>query len=415
MAETGQLVSRLTEVGDLTHLGERLGGRKLSRQESETGRRVCPHQDTARPGSPAVRSAESLLAKIHRIRNRGTARPSSRLDKPRLHSRSVAPNVSGDKYCHEHVKHRLRVSSDGTAPGDSMRQLIYLSEAKLGTFFPKRASRSVQFGGNLGAGPISVKIDMSDPSWAGPDGEISRKLAEVIKDLERQVKHFSSFDLSPGDWIFFDLKMGYGTSYRDNSPIPPVIDDIALFYGSLGDVETEKQLPLDLLLCGSTKHLRTRTESAGRLGSGTEWLDDLIKEIEELDSLGTADLPRSLSPAALAKKRVNMPEEIARWVFHVIRYHHSPFQYYPLQGFAQILFVVPRSEICPRLVLATPLFVQFASPKPLGIMARRRLQRELARQHGLLWGRWKPELPPQDRGKFYIPAAEQGSSEEETR
>jgi hypothetical protein len=295
-----------------------------------------------------------------------------------------------------------------------MRQLIYLSKAKLENFFAQRASRSVQFSGNLSAGPISAKIDISDPSWTGPDGEASRKLAEVIKDLERRVKHFSSFDLYPGDWIFFDLKMGYGTSYRDSSPLPPAVDDVALFYGSLGDVGTENQIPLDLLLCGSTEHLRTRTESAGRMGSGTEWLDDLIKEIEELDAHGIAGLPRSLTSAALAQKRVNMPEQVARWVFDVIRNHHSPFQYYPLQGLAQILFIVPRSEICPRLALATPLFVQFASPKPLGIMARRRLQRELAREHGLLWGRWKPKLPPQERGKFYLPATDQGGSEEGT-
>lgn len=280
-----------------------------------------------------------------------------------------------------------------------MRQLIYLSESKLATFYPDRISLSAKFTDGLGLGP--AKIDISAP-FPGLNEEKITLLNQVVSYLERRATHFSYSELSRDGWIFFDLNMGYGTSYRD-SGIPPEIDDIALFYGSFNQVERDRQSPLDLLLCGSTKHLRTRTASAGRMGSGTEWLYELIGKIEESDTLGSKELPDSVSTDALAARRGNMPAEIARWVFDVIREHHSPAQYARLQGFAQILFIVPAAEYSARLVVATPLLVQFASSKPVGILTRRRMQRELSRRHGLRWRKWQPDLPPEDRGRLYIP------------
>ena len=282
-----------------------------------------------------------------------------------------------------------------------MRELIYLSKRKHAMFYPGRISHSVQFTGGLGLGPASAKIEVSAPPLGADEATIVL-LNQAVSYLEREASHFSHSALSPGRWIFFDLNMGYGTSYRDSGD-PPEIDDIALFYGSFDQVETDKQSPIDLLLCGSTEHLRIRTTSAGRMGSGTDWLYDLIGEIEETDALGAGELPDSMNPDELAVKRVNAPEEIARWVFDVIRRHHSPAQYARLQGFARILFIVPATEYSTRLALATPLFVQFASSKPVGILSRRRMQRELSRRHGLLWRKWRPDLPPEDRGKVYIP------------
>lgn len=285
-----------------------------------------------------------------------------------------------------------------------MREVIYLSTRKLAMFYPGRMSRSLQFTGGFGLGPVSAKIDISAPP-SGADEATITALNQAVRYLKREAVHFSHSDLSPGRWIFFDLNMGYGTSYRDSGS-PPKIDDIALFHGSCNQVETDKQSPLDLLLCGSTEHLRIRTASAGRMGSGTEWLYDLIGEIEVIDALGAGELPDSLNPEALAVRRVNMPEEIARWVFDVIRRHHAATQYARLQGFARILLIVPAMEYSARLVLATPLFVQFASSKPVGILTRRRMQRELSRHHGRRWRKWQPDVPPEDRGKVYIPLAE---------
>lgn len=47
-----------------------------------------------------------------------------------------------------------------------------------------------------------------------------------------------------------------------------------------------------------------------------------------------------------------------------------------------------------------------ASSRPVGILTRRRMQRELSRRHGRRWRKWQPDLPPEDRGKVYIPLAD---------
>jgi hypothetical protein len=274
-------------------------------------------------------------------------------------------------------------------------------------FYPGRVSQSAQFTVGLGFGPLTAKLDTSTQSSALDQATITL-LNQVIRHLEREAVHFLHSDLRPGRWIFFDLNMGYGTSYRDKGS-PPEIDDVALFYGSCDQVEARKQSAVDLLLCGSSEHLLTRTASAGRMGSGTEWLYSLIKEVEKLDALGTEGSPDSLKPHALSASRINSPEEIAWWVFNVVRMHHSPDHYARLQGFARVLFVVPATEHDTRLVLATPLFVQLASSKPFGLLVRLRMQRELSRRHGLRLRKWRPSLPPEDREKVYLPLADRNS------
>ena len=258
----------------------------------------------------------------------------------------------------------------------------------------------------MGLGPVSASVEVST-SQGLVDVATVRQLNQVIRHLRPEAVHFTQKNLSRDKWIYFDLNMGYGTSYRD-SGAPPAIDDVALFYGSSNEIAMDRQEPLDLLLCGSTEHLLARTASAGRMGSGTEWLHDLIEDIEAADALSTGELPQSAGSDALAAYHINKPEQAARWVFEVIKGYHSPDQYAQLQGLARILLVVPETKYCTRLVLATPLFVQFASARPIGLLARRRLQRGLSRRHGLMWRKWRPGLAPEDRGKINIPRSERG-------
>ncbi|HEY7263466.1 MAG TPA: SAVMC3_10250 family protein [Trebonia sp.] len=136
-----------------------------------------------------------------------------------------------------------------------MRELIYLSESKLSTFYPGRTSHSVQFTGGLALGPVSAKIDVSPPSSEAD--ESTALLNQAVRYLEREAVDFSYSALNPGKWIFFDLNMGYGTSYKD-SGIHPKIDDIALFQGSLKQVGKNHQSPTDLLLCGIPLQERQR-------------------------------------------------------------------------------------------------------------------------------------------------------------
>jgi hypothetical protein len=111
-----------------------------------------------------------------------------------------------------------------------MRELLYLSTKKLGTFLPGRPSLSVQGAGSASLGPVSVTVDVSTASPAGFDETTIKAFRRVVGHLEREGGYFTSPDLEVGQWIFFDVKMGYGTVYRDTGLLPPT-DDVALFYG----------------------------------------------------------------------------------------------------------------------------------------------------------------------------------------
>jgi hypothetical protein len=112
-----------------------------------------------------------------------------------------------------------------------MRELLYLSTKKLGTVPPDWPPLSVRGAGSAGAGPISVTIDVSAASSVGLDEATIRAFRRVRGHLEREARYFTSPDIETGQWIFFDVKMGYGTLYRDTGAVPPE-DDVALFYGS---------------------------------------------------------------------------------------------------------------------------------------------------------------------------------------
>jgi hypothetical protein len=52
-------------------------------------------------------------------------------------------------------------------------------------------------------------------------------------------------DLEVGQWIFFDVKMGYDTVHRNTGFLPPD-DDVALFYGSHRPAEPAGETSTDL-------------------------------------------------------------------------------------------------------------------------------------------------------------------------
>jgi hypothetical protein len=61
---------------------------------------------------------------------------------------------------------------------------------------------------------------MYRPLPAGFDDATVKAFRQVRGHLEREVGYFTSPDLEAGRWIFFDVKMGYGTVYRDSGLLP---------------------------------------------------------------------------------------------------------------------------------------------------------------------------------------------------
>jgi hypothetical protein len=102
-----------------------------------------------------------------------------------------------------------------------MREPVYLSTKKLGTFLPDWPSLSVRGMASAGMGTVCVTVDVSAASPAGFDEATVKVFRRVRGHLEREAGHFTSPELEAGPWIFFDVKMGYGTLYRATAAVPP--------------------------------------------------------------------------------------------------------------------------------------------------------------------------------------------------
>jgi hypothetical protein len=280
--------------------------------------------------------------------------------------------------------------------------MIYFSRRRLDAFFPEQAP-SAPPSWNLEVDLQVATVAIGPGAPLTPTESEVRRLRKVQQHLEREASHFYAPRLTAGDWVYFDVDMGWGTSHEDSEL--PDLDDVLLFCGSLPGDRTGGPATVDLMLCGSAMHLLERTATAGRLGSGSRWLHELIHEIDELDGRGVSRIPEELTQRALAVPRINRPEQIARDVFRIAQEHHSPLQRARVQGLARVNLNLPNGEWTSRLIMATPLYVQYASRKPMRWITRLRLHRDLCRRYGRPWWKWRPDLPPRDRARFYDPAS----------
>ncbi|MCX5057126.1 SAVMC3_10250 family protein [Streptomyces sp. NBC_00452] len=176
-------------------------------------------------------------------------------------------------------------------------EMIYFSRRRLDAFFPEQTS-STSLSWNLEVDLQVATVAIGPGAPLTPTESELRRLRKVQEHLGREASHFYAPHLNAGDWVYFDLDMGWGTSHEDSAL--PDLDDVLLFCGSLPGDRTGGPATVDLMLCGSTQHLLERTATAGRLGSGTRWLHDLIHKMDDLDDNRATDLPEELTQRALS-------------------------------------------------------------------------------------------------------------------
>ncbi|WP_369075295.1 SAVMC3_10250 family protein [Streptomyces calidiresistens] len=280
-------------------------------------------------------------------------------------------------------------------------EVIYFSRRRLKAFFPERTpTPPLSWKVELNLQVTTVGLEPGAP-LTPTEAELKR-LRKVQRHLEKEVSHFHAPHLRTGEWIYFDLEMGWGTSHEDSTL--PDLDDVLLFCGSLPGDRTGGRTTVDLMLCGSTEHLLERTATVGRMGSGSKWLYHLIHKINDRDRAGDTGIPEELTLRALSTSRINRPEQIARDVFRIAQKHHDPLQRSRVQGLARVDLNLPNGEWSSRLIMATPLYIQYASRKPMRWVTRLRLHRDLCRRYGRPLWKWRPDLPPRDRARFYVPS-----------
>ncbi|MGY1436634.1 SAVMC3_10250 family protein [Streptomyces reniochalinae] len=239
-----------------------------------------------------------------------------------------------------------------------LRQRIYLSSGKVAAFEDglKLSLAEAEFEVNA---KIARARTLFSPSGAG-NGETRRKLDKILKERDRDARDFTDPGVRPGDWIRFDLPMGYGTSGKD-SVRPGVPDDIALFGGTLEGEMIGEQRPYGLMLCGSACHMMDRTESAGRLGSGVSWLYRTIREAHAMEEEGIEGIPDHARDPATRPRRVYSLEHMAQDVFHWFERDYPPRRRTRFSGFAQVLLHADEPRWVRRLVVASPLCVDYGN------------------------------------------------------
>jgi uncharacterized protein DUF7019 len=89
-----------------------------------------------------------------------------------------------------------------------MRELVYLSDAKLAQFRPERGRRfRVREVGVPGIGQVGV------------DPPADAHLDAVVDHLSGIARWYTEDDLAPGDWVQFETSMGYTVAGTDRVPV----------------------------------------------------------------------------------------------------------------------------------------------------------------------------------------------------
>lgn len=245
-----------------------------------------------------------------------------------------------------------------------MGERLYLSTAKLETFPSHTHGRGTWSGDAELVPKPKLAIHRQAAEHSTEDQE--QKLQRVLRDLRSRSIDFFDSSVKTSSWVHFTLPMGWGTSHEDSATSG--LDDILLVAGTV-EAPPDQDRPVGLLLCGSPQHVLRNTGSSGRMGSGTRWLYDVIIAVEEADTRQEPELPIALQANELAKPRMNSPDDIARRVHDIVLGNHPSHHHDRLTGIARVLFNADDPRYLSRLVVATPLLVEYALPS-----ARRRFR-----------------------------------------
>jgi len=258
-----------------------------------------------------------------------------------------------------------------------VRDLVYLSEQKLnacllGATDPRFPilSGSLQ----IPAGPVTAQVSLGSPA---SNAQVTE--AGLERAVRRLIKHHApcgldSPSLRPNQWVHFDLDMALRTVHEDSGTVP---DDVVLFVGCTPSADATTT-DSGVLLCGSIQHLRVQAESAGRMGSGTSWLHEMIFEIARRDERGTGVIPEFLTEMVPNRRPLDSIESAAYGVYSWMSREYPPPRRSRMRGYAKILIDAGPPQFVHRLLVATPLFVEIGPqrPTPEGWWRRRATRRQ---------------------------------------
>lgn len=245
-------------------------------------------------------------------------------------------------------------------------QVIYLSKRKLNNMF-LQSSRSRNFvdrgvGATMGVVGVSAGLNIgpANTDYTSEADETAERLASVIDYLNshHSIVGFATPNLVPGQWIEFESEMSYGTLHEDAERLP---DDVAFFATPATAIAGSPAVDTSLLLCGTVDNLCDRLESNGRIGSNCDWLCEVVLDLRTREQIGSFSVPSSLSEIRPVPSMSISAGQVIRWVHRIMIDDNMTGQLTKLRGYAQVL--MDSSDplaFRDRVVLATPLYVEFA-------------------------------------------------------
>lgn len=242
-----------------------------------------------------------------------------------------------------------------------MRELVYLSQSKLQQFTfepPRRWRGRAQVEGEISVpGLGAVKVT---PAAAGQDTRPVADLEKVVSSLEssgRAAQWFANERAQVGQWVRFSAPLSYTT----------VAGAVLFLDGDRRTAAYPTGGALRLMLHGSREHL---------VGTSQDLSTKAVAEHHYLSHSTVIRLLRNLHSYLAATQGEGdadgfhssqsgdepaLPSMLERLVVLLGSYLHLKYTVAWMTGYARITAMVPfdRND---RIMLATPLFVEYASP-----------------------------------------------------
>lgn len=251
-----------------------------------------------------------------------------------------------------------------------MRELVYLSDAKLEQFLPSlRAMRRWP--------KITVKAPVLDVGWEqSPDGHRDRlrHFTHVVAQVEKKARWFADPDVEAGDWVQFAAPMNYLVLDRSE------FANLVLFVDRRSpNASYPTGGGLRVVLHGSRRHLLLAQPpitlatpegetvmSAVPSGSGPEAVTadsiDLLLRALESRSGPPEEVRRPLSGPVSQ----HLPAAVAR-LAHAVDSRVHPETAAWMAGYARVTAALTHRQGHPgdrvRHLVASPLYVEYAPPR----------------------------------------------------
>ena len=276
-----------------------------------------------------------------------------------------------------------------------MRELVYLSEAKLEQFLPESSSFWPR-------PKLSVKL----PPFVGVDVDLTstmkksqlKHLERVVAQIARTADWFTDLELRPGQWVAFEAPLNYlvldhpeFTKMLIFTDVPGVVPDRSsesnvrlLLHGS-AEYLLNASRPVELAV--ESLHMVTNCENASSYSRMIDNIEPLLDVLEERNrSATTATRPsrRALSTGQSVPGILDIvvePYEHSREhlraspkrlstltsrLLHAIDAELSPATSAWMAGYARITANLrderPHNSNATRYVVASPLYIEYTTP-----------------------------------------------------